>query len=49
MKKVLLAKKKIIKQQIKEQLSINFFRLDFIATILTESGEQKKSSSKFKK
>ena len=42
MKKVLLAKKKFIKQQIKEQLSINFFRLDFIATILTESGERKK-------
>lgn len=39
--KVLLAKK-FIKQQIKEQLSINFFRLDFIATILTESGERKK-------
>ena len=35
-------KKKFIKQQIKEQLSINFFRLDFIATILTESGERKK-------
>ena len=35
-------KKKFIKQQIKEQLSINFFRLDFIATILTDSGERKK-------
>lgn len=35
-------KKRFINQQIKEQLSINFFRLDFIATILTETGVRKK-------
>jgi len=35
-------KNRFINQQIKEQLSINFFRLDFIATILTETGVRKK-------
>lgn len=35
-------KRRFLNQQIKEQLSINFFRLDFIATILTENGERKK-------
>ena len=35
-------KKRLINEQIKEQLSINFFRLDFIATILTETGVRKK-------
>jgi len=41
-KKSSLEKKRFINQQIKEQLSINFFRLDFIATILTETGVRKK-------
>jgi hypothetical protein len=31
-----------IKEKIQERLSINVFRLDFIATIKTETGEQKK-------
>lgn len=33
---------KYIKEKVRERLSINVFRLDFVATIKTESGEYKK-------